>query len=105
MYGCFVVLLCVFRLCGVQQEMWVMSVCLMLSWSNLMFFGRGFAMLGPYVIVLQKVGGEELRVQVCPGSASEFHLWFLQMVFRDLVTFMCLIMIVLIGFASGENKA
>lgn len=55
-YACLVVLLCVFRACGVHGETEVMAVCLVLGWSNVMFFARGFEMLGPYVIMIQKVG-------------------------------------------------
>lgn len=54
-YACLVVLLCVFRACGVQGEAVVMAVCLVLGWCNVMFFARGFEMLGPYVIMIQKV--------------------------------------------------
>lgn len=54
-YAFLVVLLCVFRVSGVQGEAVVMAVCLVLGWSNVMFFARGFQMLGPYVIMIQKV--------------------------------------------------
>lgn len=54
-YACLVVLLCVFRACEVQGEEVVMAVCLVLGWCNVMFFARGFEMLGPYVIMIQKV--------------------------------------------------
>lgn len=54
-YASLVVLLCVFRACGVQGEAEVMAVCLVLGWCNVMFFARGFEMLGPYVIMIQKV--------------------------------------------------
>uniref|UniRef100_A0A8C8EWZ2 Ion transport domain-containing protein n=1 Tax=Oncorhynchus tshawytscha TaxID=74940 RepID=A0A8C8EWZ2_ONCTS len=54
-YAFLVVLLCVFRVSGVQGETVVMAVCLVLGWSNVMFFARGFQMLGPYVIMIQKV--------------------------------------------------
>ncbi|KAF3700622.1 Transient receptor potential cation channel subfamily V member 5 [Channa argus] len=76
-YASFVVLLCVFRLCEVQQEMSIMAVCLMLGWCNVMFFARGFEMLGPYVIVIQK------------------------MIFGDFLTFMWLLIIVLMGFTTA----
>lgn len=49
------VLLCVFRACEVQGEAVVMALCLVLGWCNVMFFARGFEMLGPYVIMIQKV--------------------------------------------------
>ncbi|XP_077431825.1 transient receptor potential cation channel subfamily V member 6 isoform X2 [Vanacampus margaritifer] len=76
-YACLVVLLCVFRACGVQGEAEVMAVCLVLGWSNVMFFARGFEMLGPYVIMIQKI------------------------IFGDLTKFMWLSFIVLLGFSTS----
>uniref|UniRef100_A0AAQ6IMP1 Ion transport domain-containing protein n=1 Tax=Anabas testudineus TaxID=64144 RepID=A0AAQ6IMP1_ANATE len=73
-YAGFVVLLCVFRVCEVQEEMSVMAVCLVLGWCNVMFFARGFEMLGPLVIV---------------------------MIFEDLLKFMWLLIIVVIGYATA----
>uniref|UniRef100_A0A8D3BV99 Transient receptor potential cation channel, subfamily V, member 6 n=1 Tax=Scophthalmus maximus TaxID=52904 RepID=A0A8D3BV99_SCOMX len=77
-YACLVVLLCVFRACEVQGEAVVMAVCLVLGWCNVMFFARGFEMLGPYVIMIQKI------------------------IFGDLTKFMWLTLIVLIGFSTCE---
>ncbi|XP_026204394.1 transient receptor potential cation channel subfamily V member 5-like isoform X1 [Anabas testudineus] len=76
-YAGFVVLLCVFRVCEVQEEMSVMAVCLVLGWCNVMFFARGFEMFGPYVIMIQK------------------------MIFEDLLKFMWLLIIVIIGYATA----
>ncbi|XP_044064857.1 transient receptor potential cation channel subfamily V member 6 [Siniperca chuatsi] len=76
-YACLVVLLCVFRACEVKGEAEVMAVCLVLGWSNVMFFARGFEMLGPYVIMIQKI------------------------IFGDLTKFMWLSFIVLIGFSTS----
>nr|XP_040021674.1 transient receptor potential cation channel subfamily V member 6 [Gasterosteus aculeatus aculeatus] len=76
-YACLVVLLFVFRVCEVQGETVVMAVCLLLGWCNVMFFARGFEMLGPYVIMIQKV------------------------IFGDLTKFMWLSFIVLIGFSTS----
>ncbi|XP_047454641.1 transient receptor potential cation channel subfamily V member 6 [Mugil cephalus] len=76
-YACLVVLLCVFRTTGVQGEAEVMAVCLVLGWCNVMFFARGFEMLGPYVIMIQKI------------------------IFGDLTKFMWLSFIVLIGFSTS----
>uniref|UniRef100_A0AAY5KKQ2 Transient receptor potential cation channel, subfamily V, member 6 n=1 Tax=Esox lucius TaxID=8010 RepID=A0AAY5KKQ2_ESOLU len=77
-FACLVVLLCVFRLCGVKRETDVMAICLVLAWSNVLFFARGFPMLGPYVIVIQKI------------------------IFGDLTKFMWLSFIMLIGFSTCE---
>uniref|UniRef100_A0AAY5K612 Transient receptor potential cation channel, subfamily V, member 6 n=1 Tax=Esox lucius TaxID=8010 RepID=A0AAY5K612_ESOLU len=76
-FACLVVLLCVFRLCGVKRETDVMAICLVLAWSNVLFFARGFPMLGPYVIVIQKI------------------------IFGDLTKFMWLSFIMLIGFSTS----
>ncbi|XP_061530442.1 transient receptor potential cation channel subfamily V member 6 isoform X2 [Phycodurus eques] len=76
-YACLVVLLCVFRACSVQGEAEVMAVCLVLGWTNVMFFARGFEMLGPYVIMIQKI------------------------IFGDLTKFMWLSVIVLLGFSTS----
>lgn len=76
-YACLVVLLCVFRACEVQGEEVVMAVCLVLGWCNVMFFARGFEMLGPYVIMIQKI------------------------IFGDLTKFMWLSFIVLLGFSTS----
>jgi len=52
----------VFRACEVQGEAEVMAVCLVLGWCNVMFFARGFEMLGPYVIMIQKVQSSSLQL-------------------------------------------
>uniref|UniRef100_A0AAR2KPE1 Ion transport domain-containing protein n=1 Tax=Pygocentrus nattereri TaxID=42514 RepID=A0AAR2KPE1_PYGNA len=59
-------------------EMVLMAVCLVLGWCNVLYFARGFEMLGPYVIVIQKI------------------------LFGDLTKFMWLSLIALIGFSTGE---
>lgn len=76
-YACLVVLLCVFRVLGLEGEGALMAVCLVLGWSNVMFFARGFQMLGPYVIMVQKI------------------------IFGDLTKFMWLTFIVLIAFSTA----
>ncbi|XP_020783631.2 transient receptor potential cation channel subfamily V member 6 [Boleophthalmus pectinirostris] len=76
-YACLVVLLCVFRLCQLNGEAELMAVCLVLGWCNVMFFARGFEMLGPYVIMIQKI------------------------IFGDLTKFMWLSFIVLLGFSTS----
>ncbi|XP_076010700.1 transient receptor potential cation channel subfamily V member 6 [Genypterus blacodes] len=76
-YACLVVLLCVFRASELDGEEVVMAVCLVLGWSNVMFFARGFEMLGPYVIMIQKI------------------------IFGDLTKFMWLSFIVLLGFSTS----
>lgn len=88
-YACLVVLLLVFRVCEVQREAEVMAVCLVLGWCNVMFFARGFEMLGPYVITIQKVrmcftrAPWVTKTWVCSAHTPAhtcFHLlfWFLR---------------------------
>ncbi|CAL1610945.1 unnamed protein product [Knipowitschia caucasica] len=76
-YACLVVLLCIFRVCQLEGEAELMAVCLVLGWCNVMFFARGFEMLGPYVIMIQKI------------------------IFGDLTKFMWLSLIVLLGFSTS----
>ncbi|CAL8360271.1 unnamed protein product [Arctogadus glacialis] len=76
-YACLVVLLCVVRASELGGEDVLMALCLVLGWSNVMFFARGFEMLGPYVIMIQKI------------------------IFGDLTKFMWLSFIVLIGFSTS----
>lgn len=54
-YAVLVVALCVLRLTEMPGETSLMAVCLVLGWCNVLYFARGFEMLGPYVIVIQKV--------------------------------------------------
>lgn len=76
-YACLVILLCTFRVCGVYREAEVMAVCLVLGWCNVMFFARGFEMLGPFIIMIQKI------------------------IFGDLTKFMWLTFIVIMGFSTS----
>ncbi|MEQ2244545.1 hypothetical protein ILYODFUR_018168 [Ilyodon furcidens] len=76
-YAALVVLLCVFRACEVQGEAEVMALSLILGWCNVIFFARGFEMLGPFVIMIQKI------------------------IFGDLTKFIWLSSIVLIGFSTS----
>ncbi|CAL8247347.1 unnamed protein product [Lota lota] len=79
-YACLVVLLCIMRASELGREDVVMALCLVLGWSNIMFFARGFQMLGPYVIMIQKI------------------------LFGDLTKFMWLSFIVLIEFIFTKPK-
>uniref|UniRef100_A0A8C2C3R3 Transient receptor potential cation channel, subfamily V, member 6 n=1 Tax=Cyprinus carpio TaxID=7962 RepID=A0A8C2C3R3_CYPCA len=76
-YASLVVILCVLRTTGIAKELVPMAWALILGWSNVMYFARGFEMLGPYVIVIQKT------------------------IFGDMTKFMWLSLIFLIGSASG----
>lgn len=76
-YGSLVVILCVLRATETPGESVLMAICLVLGWCNVMYFARGFQMLGPYVIMIQKI------------------------IFGDLTKFMWLSFIVLIGFSTA----
>uniref|UniRef100_A0A8C2BPN3 Transient receptor potential cation channel subfamily V member 6-like n=1 Tax=Cyprinus carpio TaxID=7962 RepID=A0A8C2BPN3_CYPCA len=60
-----------------SEELVPMAWALVLGWSNVMYFARGFEMLGPYVIVIQKT------------------------IFGDMTKFMWLTLIFLIGYSAG----
>ncbi|XP_051574888.1 transient receptor potential cation channel subfamily V member 6-like isoform X2 [Myxocyprinus asiaticus] len=76
-YAGLVVILCVLRITEMAGEAVLMAWSLVLCWSNVMYFARGFEMLGPYVIVIQKT------------------------IFGDLTKFMWLSLIFLIGFSAA----
>lgn len=70
-YAVLVVLLCVLRLTEIPGETGVMAVCLVLGWLNVLYFARGFEILGPYVIVIQKVIRAQLSLKL---SLTHNHL-------------------------------
>ncbi|KAI5620436.1 transient receptor potential cation channel subfamily V member 6 isoform X1 [Silurus asotus] len=77
-YAVLVVTLCVARLTELPGETGMMAVSLVLGWCNVLYFARGFEMLGPYVIVIQKI------------------------IFGDLTKFMWLSAIALLGFSTAQ---
>lgn len=76
-YAVMVVILCIMRTTEMQGELIPMALCLVLGWCNVLYFARGFEMLGPYVIVIQKI------------------------LFGDLSKFMWLSLIALVGFSTA----
>uniref|UniRef100_A0A8C4S622 Transient receptor potential cation channel subfamily V member 6-like n=1 Tax=Erpetoichthys calabaricus TaxID=27687 RepID=A0A8C4S622_ERPCA len=76
-YSCLLLILLILRVTNSDGEMELMAFALVLAWCNVLFFFRGFEMLGPYIVIVQKV------------------------MFSDMLRFICLMTFTVIGFTAA----
>ncbi|XP_053566090.1 transient receptor potential cation channel subfamily V member 6-like isoform X2 [Bombina bombina] len=82
LYAGFILAVMVLRLITTEGETVLMSLALICAWCNVIYFARGFRILGPLCIMIQKmILGDLLRfciilILVLIGFAAAFHVHF-----------------------------
>ncbi|XP_078463755.1 transient receptor potential cation channel subfamily V member 6-like [Lampetra fluviatilis] len=76
-YSCLIAIIMVLRVMSHEGESIAMSLALVLGWCNTLYFARGFELLGPFSIMIQKI------------------------IFGDLMRWCCLLVICVFGFTAG----
>ncbi|XP_067850767.1 transient receptor potential cation channel subfamily V member 5-like [Heptranchias perlo] len=76
-YASFVLITMILRVLNHEWETVIMAYALISAWCNVLYFARGFKLLGPLCIMIQK------------------------MIFGDLMRFCYVLIIVIIGFGAG----
>ncbi|XP_072897130.1 transient receptor potential cation channel subfamily V member 6-like isoform X3 [Hemitrygon akajei] len=76
-YACFILITMILRVLNHEWETVIMAYALISAWCNVLYFARGFKLLGPLCIMIQK------------------------MIFGDLMRFCYVLIIVIIGFGAG----
>ncbi|XP_078082097.1 transient receptor potential cation channel subfamily V member 6-like isoform X2 [Mustelus asterias] len=81
-YAFLVLLIVILRLTSAGAEGFFMALAIVLAWCNSIYFARGFRILGPFAILLQKIILEKfltfviLMVMVLIGFTTAIHMSF-----------------------------